>query len=140
MPADATRFCGAEDAACTVTVTVVEWFKEPLVPVTVTMYVPAVVLEETAMDSVDEADPPDVTASEVELSVAVKPAGADAATETVPLNPLSDATVIVELPEVPCWILSELGDADKEKSETARLIVVECDSEGLMLVPVTVIE
>ncbi len=56
------------------------------------------------------------------------------------LNPYNDVTVILELPEPPCWMARELGDADKEKSgvEMVRVIVLECDSEGEALLPVTV--
>jgi hypothetical protein len=71
------------------------------------------------IESVDELDPPDATASEDGLRSAPKPGGADATNETVPLNPLSDVTVTVELPEFPVWIVKVDGDAEIEKSGVA---------------------
>jgi hypothetical protein len=35
---------------------------------------------------------------------------------TAELKPFCDVTVIVELPELVCWIVREVGDADIEKS------------------------
>ena len=116
MPAVALRFCGAEGTVGTLTVTVAEWFNEPLVPVTVTVYVPAAVVDGTVIDSVDEADPPDPTVSEVGLTDALHPVGAVAASATVPLNPFSDVTVIVEFPEAPALIVKADGEAEIEKS------------------------
>jgi hypothetical protein len=96
--------------------TVVGWFSEPLVPVAVTAYVPATVVNGTVIDSVDESDPPDATVTEGGLTVALQPDGADAVSETSPLNPLSDVTVTVELPEAPAAIAKADGDAEIEKS------------------------
>jgi hypothetical protein len=116
LPAVALRFCGAEGTVCTLAVTVAEWTNEPLVPVTFTVYVPASVVDGTVIVSVDEADPPDETVSEGGLGDALQPFGAVAASVTVPLNPLSDVTFIVEFPEAPALIVRADGDADIEKS------------------------
>lgn len=80
---------------------VVVWLNKLLVPVTVTGYFPAAVLDGTVIVNVDELDPPDETVSEGWLGDALQLFGAAAASVTVPLNPLSDVTVIVELPEAP---------------------------------------
>lgn len=94
-----------------------EWLSKLLVPVTVTVYVPALVPSGTVTFNVDVRDPPDATVSEVGLRVAPKLVGTDAATsETVLLNPLSDVTFIVELPEAPALIVRADGDAEIEKS------------------------
>ena len=100
----------------TVTVTVVECVSEPLEPVTVTVYNPGAVPDGTGIDSVDEADPPDETVSEVGLRLTIQPTGALVISETVPLNPLREVAVIVELPEVPAWTVKEDGEAETEKS------------------------
>lgn len=116
MPAVALRFCGAEGTVGTVTVTVAEWLNEPLVPVTVIVYVPAVADVGTVIDSVDVADPPDATVSEVGLTDEFQPVGAVTVSETVPLNVLSDFAVIVEVPEAPALMVRADGDAEMEKS------------------------
>jgi hypothetical protein len=77
----------------------------------VTLYVPAVAVDGTVIDSVDEPEPP---ATEDGVTVAVQPEGADTAKETVPLNPLSDVTVTVESPDDPAKIVKEEGDAETE--------------------------
>lgn len=52
--------------------------------------------------------------------VAVTPAGRpDAESDTEPVNPFSGLTVMVLLPLLPCVTLSEVGDADSEKSGVA---------------------
>jgi hypothetical protein len=86
----------------TVTVTVAVWLNVPLVPVTVTVYVPLIVPEGTVIVSVDLSLPPCETVSEVVLSDASHPAGAAVtASATVPVNPLSDVAVTVEIPDAP---------------------------------------
>jgi hypothetical protein len=107
----------ADDPPCpvTVTVTVAEWLKEPRVPVTVTVYVPAPI-DDGNIDSVEETDPPEETVNEDGLSEVVKPFGADAVRATVPLNPLSDVTVMIGLPEPLGAIVKADGEADIEKS------------------------
>jgi hypothetical protein len=100
----------------TFTVTVTEWLNVPLVPVTVTVYVPTLVVDETFIDSIDEEDPPGATVGDDGLREALKPLGADAASETVPEKALTDVTFIVELPEAPVLIPKADGDAEIEKS------------------------
>ncbi len=80
-----------------------------------TVYVPAVKVEGTFIDNVDEPDAPDATVSDDELRVAPTSVE-DIVSEIVLLNPLSDVTIIVELPEVPEGIVKEDGDAEIEKS------------------------
>jgi hypothetical protein len=81
------------------------------VPVTVTVYAPAVAVDGTVINSVDEPDPP---TTEDGVTVAVQPEGADTVRETVPLKPLSDATVTVELPDDPATTVKAEGDAETE--------------------------
>jgi hypothetical protein len=75
------------------------------------VYAPAVAADGTAIDNVDEPDPP---ATEDGVTVAVQPEGADTVKETVPLKPLSDVTVTVETPDDPATIVKEEGDAETE--------------------------
>jgi len=68
-------------------------------------------------DSVDIAEPPDGGVTEVGDNVQVAPVGhPETLRSTAELKPFNDPTVIVEVPELPCWIVREPGDADKEKS------------------------
>ncbi len=54
---------------------------------------------------------------DVGLRVAVNPVGAfDSESATVPLNPLSDFTVTVEVPEDPLLMERDVGDVEIEKS------------------------
>ncbi len=84
-----------------------------------TVYVPLAVPARTVIVSTDE---PELTI-EVGTRLAVMPAGVDAVRATVPLYPLSAATVMVEVPEVPARRLSEEGEAETEKSGAATLTV-----------------
>jgi hypothetical protein len=88
------------------------WLNVPLVPVTVTLYVPLPVLLATLIVRVDF---PEVEI-EVGLRVAVNPDGAVADSATVPVNPLRAVTVIVEVPEDPRLMLKDAGEAESEKS------------------------
>jgi hypothetical protein len=63
-------------------------------------------------------DPPDETTSEDELKTAFKPVGAEETSETVSLNPLSEATLTVEVPEDPARIVKAEGEVETEKSGT----------------------
>ena len=106
----------------------------PLVPVTVTVYVPVLALLDAVIVSVD------FPAAEIEtrLRLAVSPAGALVDNVTVPVKPLRAVIVMVEVPEDPLLIVNDVGDADMEKSGevtcTVRLMVWFNDP----LVPVTV--
>ena len=66
--------------------------------------------------------------SPVELVVTAK--------ATVPLNPLTGATVMVEVPAIPTVVEMLVGLATTVKSWAWYMIVAECDR--LPLVPVTV--
>jgi hypothetical protein len=63
-------------------------------------------------------------------------AGTVSVRETVPVNPLTAVTVIVEVAEVPAW--TGAGEvADIVKSVTENVAVVECDRVPLVPVIVT---
>ena len=80
------------------------------------VYAPACADAGTAIESADDLRLPDVSVSEIGLSETVQPAGADAVKPIVPLNPLTEVTVIVLVAEWPAWILSVDGDAENVKS------------------------
>jgi hypothetical protein len=80
------------------------------VAATVTVYVPAEVVDGAIIDSVDVLDSSGSIVSEDGSRAAFKPDGADGVSETVPLNPLSDATLIKEDPEDPARIDKAEGD------------------------------
>lgn len=103
--------------AFTVTVTVAEWDSVPLVPVTITVNVLGVLPLQL---SVDVPEPVRL----VGLSVHVKPAGETVAvSETIPLNPLSAVTEMVEVP-LPPWVkLKLVGLAAIAKSCTVTVTV-----------------
>jgi hypothetical protein len=84
------------------------------VPVTVTVYAPAEIVDGTVIDNVDEPDPPGPIETKDGLTVTLQPEGAEADSETVPLKPLNDATVTVELSEDPATIVKAEGDAEIE--------------------------
>jgi hypothetical protein len=90
--------------------TVAEWDRVPLAPVTVTVYDPADPLQE----SVEVPEP--VTL--VGVRVQVKPvAGLMFGVRlTTPTNPLSAVTVIVEVPETPAKTVALIGLAAIVKS------------------------
>lgn len=93
----------------TVTVTATAWDSDPLAPVTWTGKVP---LEFAWMVSVAVPEP--VTL--VGLMDALTPIGLVTANETVPENPFSDVTVIVEVSEEPAVSVRLLGLALMKKS------------------------
>jgi hypothetical protein len=98
------------------------WLRVPLVPITVTVYVPALVLLDTLIVSVDFPE----VAIETGLRLVANPAGAVADNMTVPVKPLRAVIVIVEVPEDPLPIVNDAGDADSEKSgvtEAVKLMV-----------------
>lgn len=102
----------------TVKVTVAEWDSVPLVPVTVTVYVPT----GPEQDRVEVPDPPVIL---VGLRVHVRPAGDTVDVKaTVPVKPLSGATVIVDVPAAPATMLTVVGLAAIEKSCAAVTVTV----------------
>jgi hypothetical protein len=113
----------------TVTVSAREWESEPVVPVTVTVKIPA---EDPDTVRVEVPEP----ATLVGLKMAVRLASEVVADNaTVPENPLRPVTVIVEVPELPAAKAIVVGLAAIVKSETMTVTV----AVWLMvpLVPVT---
>lgn len=96
--------------ARTVRAILVVALKEPEVPVTVSVVAPAVaVLLAVSVRTLV----PDVG---FVLHAAVTPLGSpDTARVTLPVNPYSGVTVIVEVPELPWFTPTLLGDADRVK-------------------------
>ena len=115
----------------TVKVAIVECDSVPLVPVIVSVYVAAIVeLHDTV------AVPEPVTLRGL-MAPQVKFAGTVSVRLTVPVNPLTAATVIVEVAETPA--LTAAGDvAEIVKSVTVKVAVVEWDRVPLVPVIVTV--
>jgi hypothetical protein len=88
--------------------------REPLfpVPVTVTVYVPDLIVLGTVIFSVDVPE----LVIDLELRLAVSPLGAVEESETVPVNPFRGVTVIFEVPEDPLLMVKDVGEAEIEKS------------------------
>jgi hypothetical protein len=106
----------------------------PLVPVTVTVKVPLV---GELHESVELPDPP-VTLVGVRVQVRPPVGNTAAVSATVPVNPLTGAMVIVE---VPAWLTltaTLVGAAVIVKSVTVTVTVAEWDSVPLVPVTVTV--
>jgi hypothetical protein len=85
--------------SCTVYVTLVAWLREDPEPVTVTVYVPIVPAHERVEIPL-VTDPSEMLVGD---RVQVRPVEGETTgvSETVPVNPLKPATVIVEVPAVP---------------------------------------
>ena len=91
-------------------------------PVTVTWYVPAVVLAAALTLSVAVVDPAAMLAG---FGVTVSPAGApETARFTAPANPFARAMVTVELPDAPCAKLNDVGERLIEKLGVAAAVTV----------------
>ena len=89
-------------AADTVRLTVAVWVLPPPEPVTVRVDVPVAAEAETATVRVEVAELPEVRVTEVGFNVAVTPVGAPETERlTVPVKPLRDVTVIVDVPDAP---------------------------------------
>lgn len=102
----------------TVKVAVVLWDSVPLVPVIVSEYVAATVELHATV-----AVPEFVTLVGV-IAPQVRFAGTVSVKDTVPVKPLTAATVMVEVAEVPAWTAA--GEvADIVKSVTVKVAVVE---------------
>jgi hypothetical protein len=97
----------------TCSVTLALWVRLPLVPVTVSVYVPAAVVLAVETLNVEEPEP----LTEVGLNEVVTPVGTPLTlSATLPLNPLSAPTLTVELVPPPTVTASEFGFAAKVKS------------------------
>jgi hypothetical protein len=105
----------------TVPDTVVVWTSVPLVPVTVTVNGPALVLVLVAMVSVEVVAPFAGGFTLVKLTLQAAPVGQPArVSPTAPVNPLNELTVTVELPDPPCVMAGKDARlADSEKSGVA---------------------
>jgi len=88
-------------------VTVAEWESDPLVPVTVTVTVPAA---PKVQESVEVPEPP-VTVAGVSMHALLSEASA-----TLPVKPLTGEIVIMEVPAVPIVTLTVVGFAEIVKS------------------------
>jgi hypothetical protein len=116
----------------TMNATAAVWVKDPLVPVTVTVKVVAVVEEQ---DKVEVWLAPNTILAGVKVHVS--PAGETAEVRaTVPVNPLTGATVMVEVPEAPTLTLTLVGEAVTVKFVTVMATLAVW--VRLPLVPVTV--
>jgi hypothetical protein len=100
--------------------------------------VPAVTLLSTLTESVEVPEPPLIDAVP---SVEVRPeVELDEVNVTVPVNPFVGLTVMVVVPELPAWIVSEVGFEEREKSgsDAVNEAVAVCKTEPLVPVTVTV--
>ena len=96
----------------TVSETVVVATVLPDVPVTVIAYVPTAVDEPTVIVMVELPAP----VIEVGLKLTVTPDGCPLAVrEMIPSNPPVTVLVMVELPELPCAIVTDAGEAERLK-------------------------
>jgi hypothetical protein len=113
-PGDAEMVKSGVPAVVTVNVTVVECFKPPPEPLTVIGYVPAAVVEATAMFMVEVPEPG--AAIDAGTKLTVTPAGCPVADKaTAELNPLKMAFVTVDEPLLPCATDTEAGAAEMAK-------------------------
>jgi len=103
----------------TVKVTDAECERLPLVPVTVTVYLPVVPLHER----VEVPEP--VTLVGVRVQVRPVDGATPAVRLMMPLKPCNAVTVIVEVPETPARTVTEVGPAEMVKSCTVTVTVAE---------------
>ena len=97
---------------CTVNVTVVVFVVVPFLPEIVIVRVPVVARRFTVTVIVDDPLPPD---TELGLNESVtRLPWPEPDNETVPVNPPDGVTVMVECPELPRLIVSDVGDALSE--------------------------
>jgi hypothetical protein len=109
-------------AAVTVKVTVAEWDRDPLTPVTLTVKVPVV---EPVHDRLEAAEVVVVvSATLVGVRAHVKPVEGDTVSEsaTVPVKPFVAETVIVEVPGDPTAALTLVGLAVTVKSGAGLMV------------------
>ncbi len=108
----------------TLTVIVTEPDREPLVPVTVTVYMPRAVVEVVMTVRVEVAEVPRLTL--VGPRDSVRPAEeATAERETIPVKPPNPVTVTVEVSEEPTSTESVEGLTDILKPTTRTVTVTE---------------
>lgn len=105
----------------------------------VMVYVPGSVLLKVLTVRVAVPDPPDVSETLFELKVSRGLLDEQTAVrDTVPANPPMLVRLIVRVPLLPWGMLRLLGAADRLKSWTLTVIVIECVDEPLVPVTVTV--
>lgn len=108
-----------------VSVTVVVWVIDPLVPVIVTVNVPLESPLEPVKVRVEMPLPPDVTAIALGLKLSPTPVTAVADRDTVPANPLRLVTVMVVDVEPSLDIRTLKGEALMLKSGAAGAVTVK---------------
>jgi hypothetical protein len=122
----------AGGAALTTKVTVVECTRLPLVPVTVSVYVPAGVAVLVVTDIVDDPEP----VTEVGLNEALAPAGNPLPERlTVPPNPPDPVTVALYEVPVPAVTVCEAGAAETEKSPTTGALTTSVTVAVCVVLP-----
>jgi hypothetical protein len=110
-------------AAVTVRLTVVAWLVDPEVPVTVTTAVPVVAEDEAVRVRVDVPLPLAGGVTEPGEKEAVTPLGSPLAErETAEVKPFRLPTEMVLVPLPPWATVTELGEADTEKSGVAVVV------------------
>ncbi len=110
---------------------------DPLVPVTVTLYVPT---EPPLQDRIDVCDPPSVILFALKVHARPEAGDIDDVRTTLPVNPLTAARVIVDVTTVPDFATKFVGLAVSVKSSIATVIVVTRIEPEVPFVPVTVTE
>jgi hypothetical protein len=117
-----------------------EWERDPLVPVIVIVYDPTDVLCNALTLSVEVLCPPDVRVTDVLLSDTLGPDVGETKVERliVPANPFRLVRVTRPAPDVPRGRLNEDGLMEMEKSDTMTRMEMECASDPLIPVTVTV--
>ena len=111
-------------ACVTVRSIVVSWVNDSLAPWIVSVKLPSSAVELADTVNVDVTVPSMGGVTEVGISVAVTPVGAPVTDRpTSALNPLIDVIVMVEVPELPCTIVSEEGDTETENYGTMGIRV-----------------
>ncbi len=109
-----------KSGATTVTATVAEWESDPLVPVAVTVYVPAALLVVGEKVRGKEPVPPAARVTMVVAGLKGRPAGEETLfTVTVPAKPFRLARLIVDVAEDPWTTETEAGVAAILKSGAA---------------------
>jgi hypothetical protein len=116
----------------TVKATVIERMRDALVPVTLTVYIPAV---EPIHERVEEAVVPSVTLEGTSEHARPVVGDTDSVRSTLPVKPFRAVTTRLETPPVPSVTVTSPGRAFMLKSWTVNATPVECDNDPL--VPVT---
>ena len=97
--------------------TIVEWDREPLVPVTVAVYVPIVVVADVVTFNAEVAVPPEDRVTLDGFRVQVCPWGAVFVCKLMgPAKPFRLVSVMVEMAELPCRTVMLVGFDEIEKS------------------------